>query len=77
MTTRANKPCRYRIDLELPRRPVNGLNIEIGAPASRCTLKPPAHWPDGMVLRWLASGGEALVLGKCTGNCPLDCEGAA
>lgn len=77
MTTRANKPCRFRIDLELPRRPANALCIEICTPVPRCTLKPPSHWPEGMVLRWLASGGEALVLGKCIGNCPLDQEEAA
>lgn len=74
MTDRINEKCQYRIELELPRRPANALNIEIATPFPRCTLKPPAHWPEGMVLRWLASGGEALVLGKCTRNCPLDRE---
>lgn len=32
---------------------------------------PPEHWPEGMVLRWLLSGGSPLVLGHCNDDCPL------
>ena len=33
----------------------------------------PEHWPESMSsLRWIASGGEALVFGCCGGQCPLE-----
>lgn len=57
----------------LLRRPVNGLNVEIGAPLPRCRLKLPEHWSGAGAssLRWLASGGSPLVFGLCTpGACP-------
>ena len=43
--------CPHRLDIELIRRPANALNVEIGQPARRCRLKPPANWPAeaGMV----------------------------
>ncbi len=65
--------CPNRVEAELERRPVNGLNVEIGAPAPRCKLRTPEHWPEGVgAARWLASGGSALVLAPCSGGpCPL------
>ena len=70
VTFRDNCPYLRRPRLE-PRRS-NAFNIEIGAPALRCILKPPASWPEGMVLRWIGSGGSLLVFGKCTaGDCAL------
>lgn len=67
--------CIHLIELETLRRPANALNIEVGAfPAPRCKLKPPADWPEGMVSRWLLSGGDAMVLGRCSKPCPLDKE---
>jgi hypothetical protein len=66
--------CPSRIELSVERRPGNALNLEIGAPQPRCKLKPPSHWPTGRgtVTRWLASGGDALVLGHCSARCPLE-----
>ena len=53
--------CRNRIEPNLLGRPVNGLNIEIGAPAARCLYRS----PDGRGLLWLMSGGSALAYGIC------------
>ena len=65
--------CGSRVQPTLERRPGNALNVEIGEPAARCLNKRPDHWPDGASsLRWLASGGEALVFGTCGGGCPLE-----
>lgn len=65
--------CPYRVEVALTPRPVNGLNVEIGQPIDRCTMRPPEHWPaTASVLRWLGSGGSALVLGACSAlHCPL------
>lgn len=67
--------CPHLITLRVERRPGNALNVEIGTPQPRCTLKPPEHWADiskdATVLRWLGSGGSPLVLGVCSGECPL------
>jgi len=51
----------------MTRRPVNGLNIEIGEPQGRCRLRTPPHWGDAdpRAARWLWSGGSPLVLGLC------------
>lgn len=69
------KPCPNRLQEALPRRPVNGLNIEIGTPAARCKLKTPEEWAgrepkQGLSLadRWIQSGGSCLVFGCCE-NC--------
>lgn len=65
--------CNARIRIPLERRPGNALNVEIGQPADRCIEKRPHHWPNSMTaIRWLASGGEALVFGCCCPPCPLD-----
>jgi hypothetical protein len=65
--------CKSRIRIPLARRPGNALNVEIGQPADRCIQKRPHHWPNSMTaIRWLASGGEALVFGCCCPPCPLD-----
>lgn len=64
--------CPHRIELETPRRKANALCIEAGYfLVPRCRLKPPDHWPEGMVTRWLWSGGDATVLGRCSKSCPL------
>lgn len=64
--------CAARLAPAPERRRANALNVEIGAPSPRCTFKAPEHWPDGMVGRWLRSGGSPLVLGHCSADCPLD-----
>jgi len=71
--------CLYRIELGVLRRPANALNVEIGAPAPRCKLKPVPEWEcrepksgPSLVFRWLASGGSPLVLQKCESPCPKD-----
>jgi hypothetical protein len=66
--------CPHRLELETPRRRANALCIEAGYfPIPRCKLKPPDHWPEGMVIRWLWSGGgDPTVLGKCSRSCPMD-----
>lgn len=71
--------CLNRCESALERRPVNGLNVEIGTPAPRCTLQPPEHWGDGAsVTRWLGSGGSPLVLGACqVASCPRAQNAAA
>lgn len=67
--------CPHIVTPESERRPANALNIEIGSPALRCTLKPPAHWRGvPSTLRWLGSGGSPLVLGECNQNCPGERE---
>ena len=64
--------CRSRIQPPLPRRPANALNIEVAAPAPRCICKRSKHWGESATgIRWLASGGAALVFGVCSRNCPL------
>jgi hypothetical protein len=65
--------CGSRVQPVLERRPANALNIEIGQPSARCLNKRPDNWPDSMSsVRWLASGGEALIFGSCGGRCPLE-----
>ena len=54
-------------------RSVNAFRLEPQAPADRCTQQPPATWPPGMILRWLGSGGDTLVFGRCLERtCPLE-----
>lgn len=66
------KNCDDLIQLGVPPRPANALNIEVGQPLDRCRLKTPAHWGlvDPRGARWLLSGGSPLVLGLCSANCP-------
>lgn len=66
------RDCAERMGAPFKRRPANALNVEIGAPQDRCRLKTPSSWrgADPRAARWLASGGSALVLGLCGGNCP-------
>lgn len=61
------RACPERVELEVPRRPANALNVEVGAPRARCRLKPPEAWngADPRAARWLLSGGSPLVLGTC------------
>jgi hypothetical protein len=79
--TKEQKACRFLIEPTLTRRPGNVIAVEIGSPQTRCSAKPPEHWPKtppsgnpklGYVLRWLGSGGSPLVFGCCTPNaCPV------
>lgn len=63
--------CPHYVETPLERRPGNALNVEIGAPVPRCTLKEPDHWPQkGLGPRWLFSGGSPLVFGFCSEDCP-------
>lgn len=64
--------CRSRVELELPKRPCNGLNVEIGKPMDRCLSRKPGHWPSSMTARrWLLSGGDAYAFGSCRrSGCP-------
>jgi hypothetical protein len=58
--------------MNVERRPANALCVEIGAPAPRCINKRPEHWAGLGVnssIRWLASGGSALVFGVCDYCC--------
>lgn len=65
--------CGSRVQPEVERRPANALNVEIGQAQARCLNKRPEHWPESMsALRWIASGGEALVFGACGGKCPVE-----
>jgi hypothetical protein len=66
------KLCPDRMELGVPARPANALNVEIGQPLTRCRLKTPEHWghTDPRGARWLLSGGSPLVLGLCSSNCP-------
>lgn len=52
--------------------------VEVCTPADRCLLKLPEHWSEGAktagALRWIGSGGSALVFGVCDRNCPLKDE---
>ena len=69
--TETQATCQSRVEIAPLRRPANALNIEIGTPMARCMNKRPSHWTEKMTaIRWLASGGEALVLGVCSRNCP-------
>ncbi len=75
-TGTAVRKCPYRRELRTPRRPVNGLNVEIGSPQDRCMLRS----PDGRGLAWVLSGGSALAYGYCYPNsCPrgAPCSGRA
>ncbi len=65
--------CPERLEAELQRRPVNGLNIEVGTGLDRCRLLTPPEWgdQDPRATRWLASGGLITVLAPCgRGCCP-------
>ncbi len=69
--------CCFRIDFGIERRPANALNVEIMTPLSRCRQKLPEHWTGtgASALRWLGSGGSALVFGHCSRPCPAMDEG--
>ena len=59
--------CNNRVVPEIIRRPVNGLNVEIGRPRARCLYRS----PDGRGLTWYLSGGSAVDYGLCE---QLHCE---
>jgi hypothetical protein len=62
--------CLSLVQLGVPRRSANALNIEVGMPVPRCLFKQPAEWRGrgASALRWIGSGGSALVFGPCTPN---------
>lgn len=65
--------CGERVELAMVRRPANALNVEPIQPHDRCRLRTPPNWGDfdPRGARWLASGGDAMVLGVCwRGRCP-------
>jgi hypothetical protein len=65
--------CQFRERTEIIRRPANALNIEIGAPADRCLMRPPGGWREGRSnMAWLLSGGSVLSYGLCCGECPAE-----
>jgi hypothetical protein len=68
--------CNARLRSDVPRRPGNALNIEVGQPADRCIDKAPREWRGRGVsgFRWLASGGDAFVFGACSSACPRLCS---
>jgi len=68
--------CRYLVEIDPVRRPGNVVCVEPIQPVPRCKLKFPKHWGSyDMVVRWLWSGGDPMVLGICSRyNCPLDHE---
>jgi hypothetical protein len=69
--------CCDRVEMDVPRRPANALNVEVGTPAARCRQMTPEHWDDAdpRGYRWLASGGSPLVLGHCARvTCPREAK---
>ena len=65
-----SEECLFLTGVPMERRPANALCVEAMEALPRCTLRPPGDWPEGMVLRWLGSGGSPLVFGPCT---PMAC----
>jgi hypothetical protein len=68
------RDCTSRLEQPTPRRPVNGLNVEVATPQARCINKPPEN-AAGMkadAFRWILSGGSELAFGLCdSADCPL------
>lgn len=59
--------CPSLWEMEVERRPGNALNLEIGAPANRCSEQS----PDGRGMAWFLSGGSKLAYGVCCQSmCP-------
>lgn len=59
--------CPDRRQPALERRPVNGLNVEVGEPQARCMRR----CPDGRGAAWVLSGGSLLDYGVCCqASCP-------
>lgn len=70
----AGGDCPHRIALSVERRPANALNMEIGTPQPRCRCLTPDEWgaDDPRAVKWIRSGGSALVLGVCSARaCPM------
>jgi len=69
---RMSEACSAKVECDLLPRPVNGLNVEMMTPLNRCIEKQPRNWFGRNLssIRWLASGGDHLVFGACTPNCP-------
>ena len=62
-----SRHCCNRVECDVPRRPGNVLNIEVGTPAPRCLFRS----PDGRGLTWYLSGGSVLAYGACEQrHCP-------
>ena len=59
--------CPSLVKMGVERRRANALNIEIGAPLSRCSEQS----PDGRGIAWVLSGGTYLSYGVCgSRTCP-------
>jgi hypothetical protein len=69
-----SETCGSRVVPAFLHRSANALNIEPMQPSARCLNRKPEHWPASMsALRWIGSGGEALVFGRCEASqCPED-----
>lgn len=67
-----SEACGSRVMPAFLHRRANALNVEPMQPAARCLNRKPEHWPESMsALRWIGSGGEALVFGYCSAqHCP-------
>lgn len=68
------RECHSRLEQPTPRRPVNGLNVEVATPLARCLNKPPKNHlgVEADALRWIGGGGSELAFGVCDINdCPL------
>lgn len=63
--------CPHRVTLGIERRPANALNVEIGQPMPRCSLRA----PDGRGLAWVQSGGSWLAYGTCSAGECAGCNG--
>lgn len=66
--------CPYRLDLGVPPRKANALNVEVGQGMPRCRLRTPEHWGDAdqCGARWIGSGGHLAVFGMCScSGCPI------
>ncbi len=70
--TERSAACGSRFVPAFLHRRANALNVEPLQPSARCLNRKPAHWPASMsALRWVGSGGEALVFGRCeASHCP-------
>jgi hypothetical protein len=67
-----SESCGSRVMPSFLHRRANALNVEPMQPSARCLNQKPEHWPASMsALRWIGSGGEALVFGVCEmARCP-------
>lgn len=70
--TKRSQTCGASVTPAFQHRRANALNIEPIQPLTRCLDKKPDHWHGMSALRWIGSGGDALVFGLCSSNCPRE-----